>query len=337
MAEIVLGLGTSHGPQLKTTPEQWDERAVFDRASRTLVHRGEDHSWDSLRQTREDFSRGNAAPAREAAYAASQRALDRLAELTERARPDVVVIVSSDHKEIFGDELLAPFAVYWGDSVAHVPFSREDLERMAPGLARAAVHDVPAEPIVRPCHPELAGRLLEQAAADGFDLAASRTLPAGRYRNHGLPHGWGYIYQRIVGEGSAVPLLPVFVNTFWEPNPPSAPRCYAFGQTLARAIAGLPGGLRVAVVASGGLSHFVIEEDLDRAFLTALAEGDADHLRSLPAAVLRSGTSELRSWITVAGALADSPLTPELVDYQPCYRTEAGTGTAMGFFAWHTP
>lgn len=45
--------------------------------------------------------------------------------------------------------------------------------------------------------------------------------------------GYGFIYQRILGERSAVPFVPVFVDTFYEPHPPSAARCAAFGEALA--------------------------------------------------------------------------------------------------------
>ncbi|WP_028926238.1 hypothetical protein [Pseudonocardia acaciae] len=334
MAEFVIGIGTSHGPQLKVTPDRWDQRGRFDRASRTLVYRGAEYDFDALARVRPSFAGQNGARARDTAYRACQRALDRLGELVAAASPDVLLIVSSDHKEVYGDELLAPFAVYWGESVEHLPFTEADLAAMAPGLAESAVHDVPAEPITRPCHPELALHLIESLAGEGFDVAAARHLPPGRYRNHGIPHGWGYIYQRILGERDATPFVPIFVNTFFEPNPPSARRCHDLGRALGRAVQGAAGGLRVGIVASGGLSHFVIEEDLDRRFLHALADQDADYLRSMDAARLRSGTSELRSWITVSGALEGRGLRPELVGYQPCYRTEAGTGNAMGFFAW---
>ena len=50
--------------------------------------------------------------------------------------------------------------------------------------------------------------------------------------------------------------------------------------------------------------------------------------------MLRSGTSEYRNWIVVAGALAESPLSAKVVDYQPCYRSEAGTGCGMAFVTW---
>ena len=57
-------------------------------------------------------------------------------------------------------------------------------------------------------------------------------------------------------------------------------------------------------------------------------------LTGFPEARFNSGTSEIRNWIVVAGAMADSDLQMNLVDYVPCYRTEAGNGCAMGFAEW---
>lgn len=88
------------------------------------------------------------------------------------------------------------------------------------------------------------------------------------------------------------------------------------------------------MVGSGGLSHFVIDEDLDRAFIKALIDKDREFMVSLEDDQLRSGTSELRNWVVVGGATADTPLTAQVVDYLPCYRSAAGTGCAMAFMAW---
>ncbi|MFC6882591.1 MULTISPECIES: hypothetical protein [Actinomadura] len=333
-ADIVVAVGTSHGPQLKTPPERWGERAVFDRRNEALAFRRKDYAYADLAARREDFGPQTEPEAQRRRYEASQRALDELGGVVRAARPDVLVIVSSDHKEIFGDDSLPPFAVYWGETVGHVPFTQEHLDAMAPGLAAAAQGDVPDRPMERPCHPALATHVIKHTMRAGFDVSASKELPAGRYGNHGIPHGWGFVYQRILGQDCEIPMVPVFVNTFWEPNPPSARRCHRFGQALGAAIRSFPDGLRVGVVASGGLSHFVIDEDLDRAFIGALMDADDEYLCRLDGELLRSGTSELRNWITVAGALEGTGLRPRLVDYQPCYRTEAGTGNAMGFMAW---
>jgi 3-O-methylgallate 3,4-dioxygenase len=50
--------------------------------------------------------------------------------------------------------------------------------------------------------------------------------------------------------------------------------------------------------------------------------------------MFQAGTSEIKNWIVVAGAMAEAGLTMDLVDYVPCYRSEAGTGSAMGFARW---
>jgi OH-DDVA oxygenase len=42
----------------------------------------------------------------------------------------------------------------------------------------------------------------------------------------------------------------------------------------------------------------------------------------------------MRNWITVAGAMHDTNMSMKLLDYVPCYRSEAGTGCAMAFAHW---
>jgi hypothetical protein len=267
-------------------------------------------------------------------HSACRTAISELGGVLERTRLDALVVVSSDHKEVFGDELLPAFAFYWGDTVPHVPFTQAHLDRMAPGLAIAEVANVPEIRTIRKIDSELALHLIQATSAAGFDPSASRQLPPGRYGDGGIPHGWGFIYQQVLGGTTEIPFVPLFINTFWEPNPPSAARCYDFGRAIGAAIRSYPDELRVGVVASGGLSHMVVDEDLDRAFLDALVHGDRDHLSSLSGKVLRSGTSELRNWIVAAGALDGAGLRPRVVEYQPCYRSEAGTGCAMAFMAW---
>ncbi|WP_328914508.1 MULTISPECIES: hypothetical protein [unclassified Streptomyces] len=337
MAELVLGVGTSHGPLLNTAPEDWGLRAKADRANKALVYRGTEYAYDDLLALRAPgFADECALEVRRRRHAACRADIEELGRRIVAAELDVLVVVSSDHKEVFDDALLPQFAFYWGDTMRHEPFTQEQLDRMKPGLAVAEVANVPERSTVRPGHAALARHLIERTSAAGFDPAASRNLPPGEWGNSGIPHGWGFIFEQLLaGDADHIPpTVPVFVNTFWEPNPPSAARCFDFGVALGEAIRSFPGHLRVGIVASGGLSHFVVDEELDRAFLTALAGRDADHLRALPDAVLRSGTSEMRNWIVVAGALHSSPLSAELVGYEPCYRAEAGTGCAMAFMTW---
>jgi hypothetical protein len=335
LAQIALGIGTSHGPQLSTPPQEWEQRAAADRRNPALAFRGGDYTFDELSRLRGAAFAAECDPAVQAErHARSRAAIDELGRIIRAADIDVLVIVSSDHKEIYGDELLPQFAVYWGDTMRHEPYTPEQLASMPPGLAVAEVANQPEQPQVRQGHSELGLHLIHEVSRAGFDPGAAKVLPPGRWGNHGIPHGWGFILQQVLGGRDLPPIVPVFVNTFWEPNPPSARRCYDFGVALGAAISSFPGDLRVGVVASGGLSHFVIDEDLDRAFLKALAGKDREFLADLEDDLLRSGTSELRNWIVAGGAIAGTPLTAQLVDYLPCYRSAAGTGCAMAFMAW---
>ena len=94
------------------------------------------------------------------------------------------------------------------------------------------------------------------------------------------------------------------------------------------------GEKRVAICASGGISHFVIDEDFDMRMLNAIKNQDTKTIFAEPANMFRSGTSETKNWITVAGILSETGLTMNLVDYVPSYRSEGGTGCGMAFATW---
>jgi len=89
---------------------------------------------------------------------------------------------------------------------------------------------------------------------------------------------------------------------------------------------------RIGIVGSGGLSHFLVDEALDRGVIDALARRDGDALQSLPRHKLNSGSSEIRMWICVAGAVEH--LDFAWSSYVPGYRTPAGSGTGLGFALW---
>jgi OH-DDVA oxygenase/3-O-methylgallate 3,4-dioxygenase len=129
-----------------------------------------------------------------------------------------------------------------------------------------------------------------------------------------------------------VPIVPMFVNTYYPPNVPSAARCYDLGRALRRAIESWQCDARVAVIASGGLTHFVIDEELDRLVLDSIAAGDDAALAGISRDRLRSGNSEILNWVAAAGALEG--LSAAILDYVPGYRTPAGTGTGMAFARW---
>ena len=102
--------------------------------------------------------------------------------------------------------------------------------------------------------------------------------------------------------------------------------------TVREAIEAWPVEARVGVVASGGLSHFVVDEEIDQLALEGMKEHNLDKLSALPRERLNAGSSEIRNWISASGAAEH--LEMELIDYVPCYRSPAGTGCGMGFATW---
>jgi hypothetical protein len=164
---------------------------------------------------------------------------------------------------------------------------------------------------------------------DGFDVGAAASVP--NPAAQGFGHAYGFVVARLMAR-RRIPIVPVMVNCYYPPNQPKPARCFALGGALRRAIAAASGDLRVAILASGGLSHFVTNEALDIAVLDALRRADRSALAQLPPELLNSGSSEIRNWITVGGALGE--LRTDFIEYYPVYRTPAGTGCGMAFAAW---
>ena len=92
--------------------------------------------------------------------------------------------------------------------------------------------------------------------------------------------------------------------------------------------------MRVAIMASGGLSHQIIDEELDRQVVAALQRKDVETLSYLPRERLNRapGTPEILNWVVLAGAV--EPLEMTLIDYVPCYRSPAGTGHGVTLAYW---
>jgi 3-O-methylgallate 3,4-dioxygenase len=330
MATIVLGLGSSHSPQLSTATSWWEDHAGRDRRNPRLLGRdGELHVYAEL-AARPEW----AVPAHrltpEVWESLHARAQDGLAVLRARlaeVAPDVVVVIGDDQDEMFRDDGMPAFAVYHGDTVYDMPPDEARRAAMPRGLAAAqwAVHAETAEKYAVPA--VLGRHVIEQLVLDEFDVVALSRQPQER----SIGHAFTFVRRRLMPE-RMIPLLPVAVNAYNPPNQPSPRRCFAFGRALRRAIESYPDDLRVAVVASGGLSHFVVDEDLDRRILAALADRDVDALTTIPRRYMRSGTSECLNWIA-AGAVLEA-LDVDVVDYIPAYRSAAGTGVGMAFAMW---
>jgi len=335
MAQIVLACGTSHTPLLAMDAPDWEARAQNDRVNQRLIDTtGEICSYDELAARTGDRYAREAVPQRWMDHAeAAQAALNRLARGLGEAAPDVVVVIGDDEHELFSAANMPAIAVFYGDTAISREFAREHDPRTS-DPAYAWMHTVARgygmdRHRSYPVASVFARELIEHLTAQEFDIAALAAVPEPAMAGFG--HAYGFVQTRLL-QDRIVPIVPVMLNTYYPPNQPTPARCYDFGRALRTAIERSDADLRVAVVASGGLSHFVTHETLDRQVLAALESGDAHTLRSVPATLLNDGSSEIRNWIALGGVLQDPH--PGWSTYIPVYRTPAGTGVGLAFASW---
>jgi hypothetical protein len=329
MADIVLGIGSSHGPLLSTPPEQWDLRAKADRANKNHWYRGKTYDYEGLLAARAPgFAHEIAVEKRRERFMQCRRALEALGETFNAAAPDAVVIVGNDQREFFNAGLTPAITVYRGAQISNVQHLMED----QPGLNIAEPANSPAEGATYPGATELADHILRSLGDENFDLAQSDQTPSGAPRG-GIPHAYGFFYHTILRDQTP-PSVPIILNVHFPHNTPTLRRCLELGRALHRAITTFDGYARVALMASGGLTHFVIDEEFDQQVIAAMRSGNEDALARLPDSHFKVGTAEIKNWYPVIAAMNAAGLKYHQVDYVPCYRSEAGTGNAMCFAYW---
>ena len=329
MAQLVAAFGSSHSPALASPAEDMPGHARRDQMyAHHLDLEGNRVTYQQLLDRAAADIDVSAKTIAER-VAACERNLDRLARSIADARLDALIVVGDDQREQYFEDNMPAFLVYCGASIAN---STLQLPSEAPEYwkrARSLYHEPDAEreyPVAR----DLALHLIQQLVEHEFDVAYADKLAKAR----GEGHAFGFAHRRLMA-ASVVPVVPVVVNTYYPPNQPRPRRCFALGKSIARAVAGFPGDSRVGILASGGLSHFTVDEALDLRVLAACASGDETALAEIPLAKLNSGNSEIRNWIVMAGGAAG--LRTQWQEYVPLYRTVAGTGCGMAFGAWYAP
>ena len=331
MAQIVAGLGTSHSPQLSTPPDPWwpEHAEKRDRVRKESYDKqGIVRTYDELLTLADpDIEKELTPEVWQARYDACQVGIKKVGEAMVKAQLDALVVVGDDQYELFSEENMPAVLVYWGDTVLNTtPPYRPD----APESIRAAAwgrYEVDHDREY-PVASDLGKQIINYLIDHDFDISHSRQFKPGR----GIGHAFGHVFRRIMEGKNIVPTVPVMLNDYYPPNQPTPKRCYDLGRALRDAIQAWDTDARVGVLASGGLTHFVIDEELDREVLRAMQEKDAEAIISLPRHLLNSGNSEIRNWIVTAGAVEH--LDMELFDYVPCYRSPAGTGCGMAFAQW---
>ena len=324
MAQLVAAFGSSHSPMLAARAEDWN--GGFLGRDRTRPHidlDGSPSTYDALLAKAPADALERIAPEQlTRRHGEVQAAIARLAADIAAAKLDALIVVGDDQEELFDQTNMPAIGIFYGDTIRNAgqaSIAGDDW------MARARRRYLePAAQVEHACDPVLARHLIEVLQRDGFDISVMRSVPEGKYEGH----AYSYVHRFCMADG-VVPIVPVFLNAYFPPNQPTPARCFALGEALAAAVTAFPGDQRVGIMASGGLSHFVVDEAFDRALLDALRRKDAAFFRTAPLAKLQSGSSEIRNWICVAGAAGALDLAWSA--YAPGYRTPALTGTGLAF------
>jgi 3-O-methylgallate 3,4-dioxygenase len=331
MAQLAAAFGSSHSIMLVSRREDWQHgfRVIDTKNAHYYDRSGRKTDYEALLAAAPPGAEAMVTPEKMGErFDAAQAAMDELSRRIRDARLDVLLIVGDDQSELFRTTNNPAFAIYFGQTIRNTA-----REPAAPGdnwvkSARMWRHE-PEVDREYPVKSDLAEWLIRQLCDRDFDIAAMDGLERGQYEGHAFQ----FIHRRLLKE-LELPVIPVILNTFDPPNQPTPRRCVALGKALRELVAAWPQDLRVGVIASGGLSHFVVDEALDQKVITAIREKDSATLASLDPKQLQAGSSEIRNWLVVGEMARDLDL--EWIEYLPGYRSAALTGTGLAFAAWKT-
>ena len=328
MAQVVAAFGSSHSTMLVSSVEHWQE--MFDRVDRRAPINdfdGVPRTFDELLKTLPaDAAAKVTAGAQAERHRATMDAMDRLERDIAASGIDVLVIIGDDQRELFKDAFRPAIAIYYGDTIRNAAapaepaadwYLQDQRKRMEEGKDRHY-----------PCHPALATHLIEGLVTRDFDITAMQALSATSSKATPIRSSTGASCRK-----GPIPIVPVILNTYYPPNQPSPRRCFDLGAAIRELIEAYPQNIRVGILASGGLSHFLVNEALDHAVVKALQQKDYAALKALPLNKLVSGSSEIRNWIATAGAVQH--LNLDWIAYVPGYRSQALTGVGLCFAYWH--
>jgi 3-O-methylgallate 3,4-dioxygenase len=318
MAEIVLGIGTSHSPQLSIRADIWG----------TVLREKDEHDPrldypGLLRRAKHGIERELTPEKMRERDEACQKAIKKLGDVLQDAAVDLVVVFGDDQHEQFQDDNMPTFAIYHGKSLPVVTHTGRNPAAWKSAEERGWAETAPEYQAGHALADHLIGSLIDAE----FDITRCNKLRP----EIGVGHAFSFLYRRVLPGGN-LPMVPVMVNTYYPPNQPTPKRCYAFGQAVRKAIESWGGDKKVAIMASGGLSHVVIDEEIDAMTIDGLKNKKPQVLFGLPRQKLRGGTSEILNWVALAGAMEDREL--KYLEYVTTYRSPAATGCGMGFAYW---
>ena len=235
-----------------------------------------------------------------------------LARRLAAARPDLLVMFVNDHLQNFAYNNLPAFCVGLAETYEAPSPGGAALMRLTPRTLRG--------------RPDWAMALLEAGLEAGVDFAYSYDIES--WDEMSVP-------LSFLMPGGEIPVVTVYTNCAAPPLP--APRrCREVGAFVGDFIRARPAGERVALIATGGLSHWVgtpqtgrINPDWDRWVLDHIARGEVEPLARLTWDEIErdggNGGQEIRNWIGLLGALPGAK--GEVLAYEPVAEWITGCAT----------
>lgn len=219
-------------------------------------------------------------------------AYDEIAQRIGALGATTVVVVGADHYVLFGPGCLPSYLIGIGDVSG--PYEK------FPGMEQGAI----------PNNTALALHIAQYGREHGFDWAVGKSLR--------VDHSIGVPARLCALPNPAVRgVVPVYLASGVEPLLPMR-RAYALGGQLQAAIAAWPQDERVAIIGSGGISHWVglpemgkVNTEFDRWVLDCVVRGDPEPLLQLSDAEVfargGNGAYEIRNFLCAMGALPGQP------------------------------
>ena len=312
MGTIVGAMALSHAFAL-LEPDRWDNLRELNRQGYKRRYGEEPPNHPKIA---EETLAGN-----RQRYQRISSGIEFLRQSVATKKPDAMIVIGDDQNENFRDQDLPQLALYMGAKIVTT-------ERRGGEYQRGQTYA---------CHGELADRLLHGLVEREFDITACKSFP----KDELLSHAHAPVMERLMPDAN-IPVVLFFVNAIHVPAV-TPNRCYRLGQAIRSIIRENREPLRVMLCASGGLSHFTggypwkayrgpysyggINEEFDREILDWMARGEGEKVAQLTSDdLLKNGDIELRSWITLLGAVDN--VRAKILAYEAFYRGIMGMGVA---------
>ena len=171
MAEIVIGIASSHTPQLSSGVDMWPDHALRDQRYPLLGKDAAYHTYqetlagadpEMARQLQPDVWAGK--------YQRVQAAISSLSAALEAAGADIALIIGDDQRELFVDDGIPAYACFTGTELIDERPEPGAFAKLPKGIQAAywAVHG--EERGVHHVAQELSTHIAERLALADFDL-----------------------------------------------------------------------------------------------------------------------------------------------------------------------